>query len=840
MKSINKRSGRTRFVPLVALLALGVGIAGCSGDDGKDGAAGPAGPPGSGGPTGPIGPTGPTGPAGTVDVIATATGEACVVCHDGVGGHHQAEYNRYADASKLGLEITNVTASGTAPNITVVATLEVTDNGLPYAGGEAGFLAFPQKTFYWVQYDPASKTFPVSKGMTVNAANLDGGAGGVFTLTATGFAFDPTATPGAVFGYIARNQIQTELPLTDQVKLYDDVASAAWKPDTTVDEYESVANVEQCEKCHGKPYAKHGYRVAAVEGLNDFVACKTCHYDTRDGGHYAWAMFVDDPLTWATVAEGSYSDAQKAKLAYKASVMNDVHMSHIMEFPYPQNGASCVTCHEGKLDRVLTDENFTAETCTSCHAIDGKDSWRKGTYVINGVQTTLTEDQKYYQAAGDGGRKRAPALAELWAEVDADGPALFHNATADCGTCHKTGGVGSTFAEYHSGYDPQIYDATGQRYTELPAYDSAITSVTKSGDKVTVKFSSPAGSAPMLAVGFYGYDTKDLLVSPHSADATQRCWSSRTNKASGCTMEYTVGMNAGEHPNPLFVETATGAGAWEVELDLASYVQPASTGLASIPELISSGKVRRMEVSVYPSVKVGSVAVATKGASKTFEVTPTGATEIAGGWYKDAIALDAKCNDCHDALGTTFHGPNYGANGVAGCRNCHTTTSGGSHLEMQSRSIDSYVHAIHKFQAFDTSGIDFSDPVEAARYDLHVEHIFPVFTTLACQACHVNDPSKYNVPDQSKSMPGMQSAAYTLQGRDRSIGAVPAYVNGPAARACGGCHRAAAINEDAAGELAAINAHFSQNGYLIDNTTPNPTTTTWVYRAIDKMMGLFK
>ena len=665
-------------------------------------------------------------------------------------------------------------------------------------------------------------------------------AGGLFTLTATGFAFDPTTTPGAVFGYVARNQIQAELPLSDQIKLYDDVASAAWKPDAVVDGYVSAANVEQCEKCHGAPYAKHGYRVAAVEGINDFVACKTCHNAARNSGHYAWAMFVDDPLTWATVAEASYTAEQKAKLAYKASVMNDTHMSHIMEFPYPQNGMNCVTCHEGKLGVILADSKFTAETCTSCHAIDGKDSWRKGTYVINGVQTTLTADQKYYQVAGDGGRKRPPALAELWAEVDADGPAMFHDANSDCRVCHKTGGVGSTFATYHKGYDPQIYNAAGERYAALPAYDSTITSVTKAGDKVTVKFSGPAGSTPMLAVGFYGYDTKDMLVSPHTGDGTQRCWSTRTNRASGCTMEYTVGTNATEHPNPLFVETATGvAGTWEVELDLASYVQPAATGLASIPALISSGKVERMEVMVFPSMKVGAVSIATQGAAKTYEVTPTGAVEMAGGFYKDTIALDAKCNDCHDALGTTFHGPNYGSNGIAGCRACHVTTSGGGHLEMQSRSIDSYVHAIHEFQAFDTSGVDFSDPVEAARYELHVEHIFPVFSTLACQACHVNDPAKFNVPDQSKSMPGMLSAAYALNGHDRAIGAVPAYVTGPASRACGSCHRATAINEDAAGELASINAHMSQNGYMIDNTSTNPTTTSWVYRTIDKIMNLF-
>lgn len=838
MRLTKLRGGRA-VVPLLTLLALGIGITGCSGDDGDAGATGPTGPTGPAGGTGATGPTGPTGPAGTVDMIATLKAESCVVCHDGAGAQHQAKFDRYSDASRLGLQITNVTASGTAPNITVVATLAVTDNGLPFAGGETGFLAFPQKTFYWVQYDPVAKNFPTSKSFAVNATSVDGGAGGVFTLTGTGFAFDPTVTDGAVFGYVARNQIQTELPLTDQIKLYDDVASAAWSHGL-VNQYESVANVEACENCHGAPYAKHGYRVAAVAGLNDFVACKTCHYDTRNGGHYEWAMYVDDPYTWATVPVASYTTEQKAKLAYKANVMNDVHMSHVMEFPYPQNGSSCVTCHAGKLEQIFTDANFTADTCTSCHAIDGKDSWRKGTYVINGVQTVLAANQKYYEEAGDGGRKRAPALAELWSEVDADGTVLFHDATADCRLCHKAGGVAGRFTKYHSGYDPQIYDASGARYTGLAAYDSTITGVTKSGDKVKVTFTGPAGSKPMLAVGFYGYNTKDLLVSPHTADGTKRCWSTRTQSAAGCVMEYTVGANAGQYPNPLFVETATGtAGAWEVELDLASYVQPAATGLASIPTLISSGKVRRMEVAVYPSVQVNGIYVATKGAAKTYAVTATGATEVAGGWYKDAIAVDAKCNACHDALGTTFHSPYYGANGVAGCRNCHVPTSGGGHLEMQSRSIDSYVHAIHAFQAFDTGSVNFADPVEAERYKLHVEHTFPVFSTLACKACHVNDAAKFNVPDQSKSMPGLLSASYALKGKTRSIGTVPAYATGPASRACGSCHRAAAINEDAAGELAAINGHLAVNGYLIDNTTTNPTTTSWVYRVIDKVMSLF-
>ena len=56
---------------------------------------------------------------------------------------------------------------------------------------------------------------------------------------------------------------------------------------------------------------------------------------------------------------------------------------------------------------------------------------------------------------------------------------------------------------------------------------------------------------------------------------------------------------------------------------------------------------------------------------------------------------------------------------------CHITKSGGSHLEMQSRSIDSYVHAIHSGQAFDVADIDFKDPVQALKYEHHISMPYP-------------------------------------------------------------------------------------------------------------------
>jgi hypothetical protein len=81
-----------------------------------------------------------------------------------------------------------------------------------------------------------------------------------------------------------------------------------------------------------------------VAGLPDFASCKSCHYDDRDGGHEDWQYMVDDPLNWATAG---LPDAEvAAKYAYKATLMNDVHMAHGMEFPYPQSMSNCVGQHE--------------------------------------------------------------------------------------------------------------------------------------------------------------------------------------------------------------------------------------------------------------------------------------------------------------------------------------------------------------------------------------------------------------------------------------------------------------------------------------------------------------
>ena len=846
MRSSILRGGRA-LVPLFTLLALGIGVAGCSGDDGSDGSAGPSGPPGDTGGSGPTGPTGPTGPSGSdaSAVVAGLQAESCATCHAGAGDKHQAIYDDYIDGNNknLKLDLLSVTPTGVAGELRMDFTIkDAAGNGIANGDALPSFASPGQRTFYVVAYDSVNRKFDrlVSFGASPSGSSsgvLDDGNGD-YHITIKNATYDPNTPPEGytgtlMYGYVAR---AGDLMINKgHYRLYRDFASdgEVIAGDVESTPYVSAANVEACTKCHGNPYQKHGYREAVVGSLPDFVACKTCHYDTRPGSDPIWQVMLNDPSSWAAGSDGYVNgDEQQGVMPeyqYVADVMNDTHMSHAMEFPYPQSMANCVTCHEGKLGMVINDDTFTAKTCRSCHAVEGIDAW---------------EGQPYDEP-------RAPALEELWSKANVE----FHDVTDPCGTCHKEGGVGSTFGEYHSGYNAMIYNAAGERYDEL--YKVAVDEVTFDGNVLNVKLSaSHAATKPVVAVSFYGYDTKDFYVSGHSGDghagtdATAGCWSARGNRWGGCTMEYTLGSNLNDvagnadstkDNNLLFTEVATGAaGTWQASLDLSKYVQPNSTKspttdsakIATIPELIANGTIRRAEVAILPTLVIDGRTVAIDAASRTVDLTDGGAFVENYFQGENQIAEVEKCDACHDQLATNFHTPAYGGSVVV-CRTCHQTTNGGSHLEMQSRSIDSYAHAIHRFQAFDTNSVDFADPVEKARYERHIEHTLPYFTPLACESCHVS--GKFNVPDQSKSMPGLLSASYTLT-QDRAIGTVPAYATGAAGRACAGCHRAEMINEDAAGELASLNAHVTQNGILLDNTAPNG----YLYAVIDKIMGIFE
>ena len=746
------------------------------------------------GPVGPAGPAGPPGEALVQDVMTTAAAvqpETCAVCHPSAGEDHQASYDElYQDGV---IQVSNLTYKFTEPGTTVV-TFKMTKNGAPINGGAVQnaniyFAPYADGKF---QFEPAAERLSLKGKLTYDPAS------GVTTSTlveldaADAAYIDYTNINGVdgiviVYGY--DKQVGS---LPARIKQVQYPYAGVLETGKGVD-YLSPANNDGCEKCHTDPYLKHGNIYGQINGdpATDFYACKVCHLDNGEGGHYEWQLLVDDPALAAAFFAGEVelTAEQLEMYAYPTSLMNDVHMSHAMEFPYPQSMSNCVTCHEGKLDVILSDANFNLATCKSCHAVTGS--------VAEG------EEPKYDTTT--------LALTTILPEK--------HDLTSDCASCHKADGVAPVFSKIHTGYANAIFTADGTKYSE--AITVSIDSASFADNKITFAFSAATelegidveSIVPTVMVGMYGWDTKDFIVGPHErlTDDNNDGVIDNTDQR---TMEYEVGT---EHPRANTVSAA--GGSWEVTVDMSLWA-----------DLIADGTVKRVELAVMPElVNADGVALAVNAPSRTFDL---GKNDFDDKFYNPIVKVTDGCETCHEALGTTFHSPDRGGNVVV-CRMCHITKSGGSHLELQSRSIDSYIHAIHSFQAFDIGDLDFADPVDAMHYNHHIEFPYPTHGSTDCESCHV--AGSYEVPDQSKSLPGLLSGTDVVAGRN--IADIPSMVTGPATRACGGCHKVEAINQDSAGELTVLYRHWTDGGYMIDvGEDPDGALQS----VIDQIMALFK
>ena len=865
---------------ILAVSTVAFALGGCEGDDGNDGAAGVAGAPGADGiscwDTNANGvgdlPDEDVNGDGAVDVadcsagadqvaaqIAMAQVESCGTCHDAIGDGHQAIYDQYADASTFtlafdGLDV--IAAGGGGFDLTLDFT--ITRNGQPYIDPVGSPPSVESTSFYIAEYDSGSGEFYNSAGgfaFGLNASNAASNGDGTYTLTQN-VAVDPTAfAGGAIVGRIANERLDIEdRQAGKRIAMYADYAAASW-PIGNVGNFTSAANLGACENCHGAPYRKHGNSPGMVAGVPDFTYCRGCHNNTASGGHEEWQHEMDDPVAWAN---GQLpTAAQDALYNYERTLQQDVHMSHALHLPYPQSMSSCVTCHgelndavgnpipgTDKLAQVLDNSNFRMETCQGCHVLEG----------INASPAYgAVPEGDYYQP------HRAPPFGYLWRR-GAD--LTFHEGldlyNTDCTSCHGNPAVGAPeFADYHNGYDKYIYDANGVRYAST--YTATIDGVTYDdvNDTLTVDYTvSDAAVIPELLVSFYGWDTKDFLVPSHWRDASLNC----SGGTRGCRFEFEPGDT-----NPLFTaDAAVVAPSYSTTVNLGAFVAELTD---DIPTLIDNMDVTKIEVTLTPYIDVGlDDEITLNAVTATYDLMSGG---LIDNYFKGtaAIADYNKCNACHDQLAVTFHSGSGRAGEMTTCRNCHVVTNGGSHLEMQGRSLDSYVHGFHSFQGADLDD-DFAAPFDAVlakRYDNHIKHAFPYFTALACEACH--NPGTYNVPDQSKSMPGLLSDSWTpdmdtwyqmvlpAHGNDdwmaavedpagRNIGDFPEYVVGPASRSCGSCHRAEWLNEDDAGSLASFIAHTDAFGTLVENDTDDTQGTSlddeFLFGIIDKIMTWFE
>jgi OmcA/MtrC family decaheme c-type cytochrome len=748
---------------VIAVIAVGImytsespmgpqGVPGTAGDDGAVGAVGPA---------------GAAGPAGVIPVME-AEPETCVICHEDAGVAHQDSYDELNQADVI--TITDMDYRYTAPR-THTITFTMMKDGEPFDPADAD-----RVRMYFVPWTGTAFQFePVADRMAVYGDFTYNGVTGEVTSVLVGDADEPRLASslddmdGAIMWYGYDGGI-ARLP-NSRVQQAKYPIAALLETGDGIDEV-SAANNDGCEKCHSVPFLKHGYYVAQVDDdpTTDFIMCKSCHMENTEGGHYEWQLLAEGNekvVPWLHDEDTSIFTAEElASLEYAPTLMNDVHMSHAMEFPYPQSMSTCVTCHEGKLDVILTEEFFNGPTCKSCHAVTGSEE--AGT-VETALNTLL--------------------------------PSAIHGAmdleTADCTSCHADGSAMGDFEDMHTGYDDMVYTADGVKYSD--AIIVTIDDASISGNELTIELSASgtagaldsADIVPEVLIGLYGYDTKDFIVNGHD-----RYDSSGNGVISRSDGDFAKGAFVVDTEHDYFELVSEAAGTWTVTHDLTEWA-----------DLIADGTVKRLEIGIIPIMHdAEGDKISLDAPSRTFVLS----TNELDDYYSPIVDVE-KCQNCHDALATNFHSPYYGGNIVV-CRMCHVGLSGGSHLEVQSRSIDSYVHAIHSMQPFDIGDIDFADEVEALHYEHHIGFPYPTHAETNCESCHVE--GMYEVPDQTKSLPGMLSGTDDVE--DRAIGDIPAYITGPASRACGGCHRAKLLNADDASGLAIFLAHSKAGGYLIE------------------------
>jgi OmcA/MtrC family decaheme c-type cytochrome len=821
---------RRKWITLLAALTLVAPLMfyGCSGDDGATGAKGDKGDPGDPG----------------LGASAGINLESCAICHDDQnvrnGDAHQADYDQRFQDNVVAVTPGSMTyayiarATDNAHTVSFILTRknDVTGiaepfdctqikTGAPADSLSIGFGEYDNATgsFNRPASIPDTRTLSLGSQTTLsydavtNVCTSTVSDNIVFSGDNTVYHVGDLSTKNGIIEINGRDDRQGTLPSPSRVQLALYPFAGLLETGPAGVDYASAATVSGCEKCHTVPYLKHGFIYGRVGGdpATDFYTCKGCHQDDVAGGHLIWQLLVDDPqlaAEYVAAGETGLTPEQEAQYAYKRSLMNDVHMSHAMEFAYPQSMSNCVTCHEGKLADVLTDNNFVIETCKSCHPVTGgTDSpalLDNGSIRLVNGQPVFAFDTRDLALSNilppSGGAAHAPPFATA------------------CNVCHSAGGSvpGTRFSTIHTGYDKLIYTDNGVKYSSEIKVTIDNASFVDNTNTLTFGFSA-TGSAggvssqniiPTVLVGLYGFDTKDYLFGPHESEGDP----------SKRLLEFSTATPAPSN-NSTRITVTGGAGTWNVTADLSTWAG-----------WIDNGSVKRVEVAVMPKLlnpADDNAIVALDARSRTFNLVTkafednffgNSIVRVQGG---DVNGVVSGCNNCHEALATTFHSPDRGGNVVV-CRLCHITKSAGSHLELQSRSIDSYAHAIHRFQAFDTEGIDFDDPVEALHYTHHVESNFPTFGIENCRACH--NAGKFNVPNQGLSLPGVLSVAdfgtiRNIQPTDNNT------ITGPATRACGACHRAEAIiaNEGFGDpiKLANINSHMTTFGYMIEDSRPS-------------------
>ena len=571
-------------------------------------------------------------------------------------------------------------------------------------------------TYKYTFYRDVTKIKDLVAGMTVTGANNKADLGDLtwepnlthrLTIQLSGNA------PGTGTNTATAVQVTPGVPMTSPVDVIHDFIPATGKPATAADTNRVIAATEKCNECHrvlgGIPGDSAESSAAGFHGgaRNEVRYCVVCHTEQRKYGRTE--AKVDTATN--TFTEASVYRVDGRAVGNLPNYIHKIHNGKLLskgntnyagvlanEVGYPQDIRNCTKCHDGSdtsTAKTAQGNNWmtqpSALACGSCH---------DGINFATGKGVTLADAAKGLKVSDHGHVGGAQADDSL------------------CSLCHKPANVDT----YHLPVTPPnlgsaLHVAGGNANTNSAWIASNTSRLPAGAIKVTYDVKSISRDAAKHPVMVFRMmqngQRKDL-----NPNTSAELWDGFMGAPSvyfvfavpqdGIAAPADFNATASSYLKSLWKGTATGTGAGTLTgPDADGYYTATLTG-STIPDdavmltgglgysynVTSTLPLTQTDVEGYPvsaspinhasGNKVGGLIV----------ITPNVQKVAAGYTGRRAIVEDARCNKCHQELGTftedAFHAGQ--RNDGTTCSWCHTPNRTSSGWSADSTS---FVHAIH-------------------------------------------------------------------------------------------------------------------------------------------------
>ncbi|MBI5259887.1 MAG: OmcA/MtrC family decaheme c-type cytochrome [Burkholderiales bacterium] len=556
-------------------------------------------------------------------------------------------------------------------------------------------------------------------------------------------------------------QVTTAVPMKNPVDVIHDFIPATGKPVSATDTTRDIASTAKCNECHRKlggiPGDSAQDSAASFHGgsRNEVRYCVVCHTDQRRYGRTeATVNTATNTFTSTTYVVDGRTVGNLPNFIHK------VHLGGILakknydyggvkanEVHYPQDIRNCTKCHDGSATstaKTAQGDNWKAMpsklACGSCH---------DGINFTTGKGVTLADAAKGLTTSTHGHVGGAQADDSL------------------CVLCHKA----ATNDINHLPVTPPnlasaLHVAGGSANTNSAWIASNTARLPEGAVKVSYDIKSVARNASKQPVMVFRMlqngARKDLNVP--SATVTE-VWDNFMGSPSvyfvfavpqdGIAAPTDFNASASGYLRSLWNGTSTGTGKGTLTgPDADGYYTATLTGV-TIPDnavMLTGGVGYSYNVtSTLPLTQINlpdyPVAASPIGAANKvgglIVITPNVQKVATGYSPRRAIVEDARCNSCHQELGTfteeAFHGGQ--RNDGTTCSWCHTPNRASSGWSADSTA---FVHAIHA-NAKRTVKYNWHalSPTEGF-YQIHYPGILS-----QCEACHL--PGTYDFSNASSS-----------------------------------------------------------------------------------------